>query len=76
MFNNTDNLYCEKVRKDDNIRNTFLQLIRQGTGYTETAEISDDVDWKKVKALAEKQGLSAIVLDGIEQLSESQRPPK
>ena len=34
------------------------------------------VDWSELKVLAEKQGLSAIVLDGIERLPELQRPPK
>ena len=34
------------------------------------------VDWGELKDLAEKQGLSAIALDGIEILSEGQRPPK
>lgn len=34
------------------------------------------VDWSEMKVLAEKQGLGAVVLDGIERLPEQQRPPK
>lgn len=38
--------------------------------------MSDSLDWNELKDLAVKQGLSAIVLDGIESLPEQQRPPK
>lgn len=34
------------------------------------------VNWNELKAQAEQQGLSAVVLDGIERLPEGQRPPK
>ena len=47
------------------VKNTFLSLVRLGIGHD--AQISDDaVDWNVVKSLADKQELSAIVLDGIE----------
>ena len=38
--------------------------------------MSDGVDWNELKDLAEKQGLGAVVLDGVEKLNEQQRPPK
>ena len=44
---------------------SFIQLVRLGIGYTDTTEITDSVDWVEVKTLAEQQGLSAVVLDGI-----------
>ena len=34
------------------------------------------MDWSELKALAERHGLSAVVLDGIGKLPEKQRPPK
>ena len=37
---------------------------------------SKTVDWTAMKALAEEQGLSAVVLDGIEKLSAPARPPQ
>lgn len=37
---------------------------------------SSGFDWTAIKALATRQGLDAIVIDGIERLPESQRPPK
>lgn len=52
----------------------FLSLVRQGIG--NGAAISEAVDWQDVKALADKQGLAAIVVDGIEQLPDTKRPPK
>ena len=64
-----------------NATNTFLHIIRLGIG-TETLESSkiftmpEHVDWNDIQALAEKQGLAAIFLDGINQLPLSQRPPK
>ena len=66
----------------------FFDLVRLGIG-TEavsvfqffdkrsgTAERQDSIDWSAVKNLAEQQGLSAVVLDGIDKLTEQQRPPK
>ena len=49
----------------------FLSLVRLGIGHGTvngsrfTFNGSDSVDWMAVKSLAEKQGLSAIVLDGL-----------
>lgn len=46
----------------------FLALVRIGIG-KETAPCSTfqvPIDWQEVNGLAEKQGLSAVVLDGIE----------
>ena len=58
---------------------TFLLLIRLGIGNTNTIGFSglpNVVDWSGLKALAEKQGLSAVVLDGIEKLPSESRPPQ
>lgn len=48
-----------------NLHESFIQLVRLGIGYTDTTD-ADSVDWVEVKTLAEQQGLSAVVLDGIE----------
>lgn len=45
----------------------LLALIRLGIGHLATVE-AEVIDWNYVKALAEEQGLSAVVLDGIEEL--------
>lgn len=52
----------------------FLSLVRQGIG--NGTVIPDVVDWQAIKALADKQGLTAIIVDGIEQLPETNRPPQ
>lgn len=63
------------------VTKTFLYIIRLGIG-SETPESSKDftmpehVDWNDIQALAERQGLSAVFLDGINQLPQSHRPPK
>lgn len=59
----------------------FIQLIRLGTGHSESIEATNDEGWEEVKILAEQQGLSAIMLDGIERLKSSkvqdvQGPPQ
>ena len=33
-------------------------------------------DWQTIKALADKQGLTAVIVDGIEKLPDTKRPPK
>ena len=57
------------------IRESLFQLVRLGIGQHATARLAD-VDWQEVKDLAVKQGLGAVVLDGIEKLPEKQRLPK
>lgn len=58
------------------LQSSFLGLVRLGIGASKDASIPEDIDWGKLKALAEEQGLPAIVLDGIEELPDSQRPPQ
>lgn len=45
----------------------IFSLIRLGIGHT-SLPLSDSIDWAAIQVLAEKQGLSGIVLDGIEEL--------
>lgn len=56
----------------------FLQLIRAGIGQREPNldGLAQPIDWLALQALAEKQGLSAIVLDGVEKLPLEKRPQK
>lgn len=58
------------------LKDTFLALARLGIGVSGDTTISKDIDWVQLKALTEQQGLSAIVLDGIEKLPLSYRPPQ
>ena len=54
---------------------SFLSLVRLGIGH-KIGSFPKIVDWPGIQALAERQGLYAIVLDGIENLPESSRPPQ
>ena len=56
------------------MKDVFLNLIRIGIGKPE--EIQENIDWTAIKAIAEQQGLSAFVLDGIEKLQGEFLPPK
>ena len=58
------------------IHDSFLQLVRLGIGASNTVSISGQIDWPSLQALADQQGLSAVVLDGVECLPDSQRPPQ
>ena len=51
---------------DTNIHETFLQLVRLGIGTSKDAKIPNEVDWVALKALADAQGLTAVVLDGLD----------
>lgn len=57
------------------MKRVFLQLVRFGIGYPGDV-LCEAVDWNELWALAERQGLSAVILDGIERLPDTQRPPK
>ena len=56
----------------------FLTLVRMGLGLNTARQdvFPAQVDWEAIKALADEQGLSAVVLDGIERLPEEKRPPR
>lgn len=58
------------------LNSSFLTLVRLGIESSKDANIPNDVDWNELRVLAERHGLSAIVLDGIEKLPDGQRPPK
>lgn len=53
----------------------FLALVRAGIGHVVAYPLSD-IDWPTVRTLAEQQGLYAVVLDGIEKLPITLRPPQ
>lgn len=58
------------------IEDTFLHIVRLGIGTADRVTFPEKINWSEIEALAEKQGLSAIIVDGIEKLPESIRPPK
>ena len=45
----------------------LFALTRLGIGHAASVE-TENINWKEIKALAHAQGLSAVVLDGIEKL--------
>ena len=53
--------------------NAFLSLVRLGIGHPINTTIKEN-DWDWIRDCAEKQGLSAVVLDGIEKLPDELRP--
>jgi len=50
------------------MENVFLSLVRLGIGTSSTVSLPERINWDEIQALASRQGLSAIVLDGIEEL--------
>lgn len=60
--------------KSNNCR-ALLGLIRLGIGHPCT-NMPEEVDWDTLQALATEQGLSGIVVDGLEKLPAEQKPPK
>lgn len=62
----------------DVLQKAFLALVRMGLGLGagNLDVFKNHVNWVAIQALAEKQMLSAVVLDGIERLPAEMRPPK
>ena len=56
-------------------KESFLQIVRLGIGHS-ADYISGEIDWANIQAIAEQQGLYAVVLDGVEKLPATQRPPQ
>lgn len=57
-------------------KKTFLTLVRLGVGSINEESIPENVEWEELEALALQQGLSALIVDGIEKLPDNKRPPK
>ena len=57
---------------------TFFKLIRLGIGNDSVGCVGgvSDIDWNALEALAAQHGLSAILVDGVERLTDGKRPPK
>lgn len=58
------------------ILRVFIQLVRLGIGISDEPNMVLKTDWESLMVIATQQGLSAIVLDGIERLPDESRPPK
>lgn len=54
----------------------FLSLIRLGIGKAMALTVPEQIDWNALEDLAVRQGLSAILVDGIGCLPANKRPPK
>ena len=52
---------------------SFLSFVRLGIGLPLRA-IPEAVDWNSLRKLAEKHGLAAVVLDGIDKIPLERRP--
>ena len=57
------------------VKDNIVSLIRLGLGYQ--TELKEQIlDWPAIQTLAINQGVLGIVMDGIERLSDPERPPK
>ena len=57
------------------LRESFLAIIRMGIGH-DISIPPNNIDWRTIESLAVQQGLLAIVVDGVDRIPVSQRPPK
>lgn len=55
-------------------KESFLCLLRIGIGHNSPIPII--ADWNVIETIAAEQGLSAVVVDGLEKLADNQKPPK
>ena len=53
----------------------FLSLVRLGIGHN-AGYLTPISDWSTIETLAEQQGLSAILVDGVEKIQKDKRPPQ
>ena len=53
------------------LKQTFLSLVKLGIGHR--SALFDVDDWQAIKALADEQGLTAVIVDGIEKLPDTKR---
>lgn len=58
------------------MENTFLMLVRLGIGRINSIVFTGKEEWNEIEALACQSGLFSVVVDGVERLPETIRPPK
>ena len=58
---------------NSNLNESFLLLVRLGIGH-DANPLSEWFNWETIKKIADEQGLTAIVLDGIDKLPSDNRP--
>ena len=58
------------------MREYFLSLIKLGIGTENVVSLPKLIDWDSIESFASRQGISAILVDGVEKLPEDRRPPK
>ena len=61
---------------ESSLREYFLAIVRLGIGHQSRYSTPQKIDWKALETLAENQGLSAVMVDGVEKQPENERPPK
>ncbi len=54
---------------------TFLEIVRLGLGRAGRV-LPSHINWTAIETLAEQQGLSAVLVDGVERLPGDKRPPQ
>lgn len=68
----------QSLGEDNNKMNSseiLLNLVRLGIG-NYSNELPLDIDWQSIQVIAKQQGLMGVIIDGIERLPDSKRPPK
>ena len=58
------------------IQEFFFHLLRLGIGAESEMVVPERIDWPALHVLAERQGLLAVVMDGIDKIPTSSRPQK
>ena len=54
----------------------FLALVRLGIGNAATEKLPDNIDWDVIEAFAKRHGLLGVLVDGVNRLPQSNRPPQ
>jgi hypothetical protein len=60
---------------DRSAEGVFLQLVKLGIGTSSEASLPKYSNRDSIESHSKKQGLFAVVFDGVEQLPQTSRPP-
>ena len=58
------------------MKEAFLALVRLGIGNAATEKLPDNINWNAIEALAKQHGLLGVLVDGIQKLPQTNRPPQ
>lgn len=62
--------------ENSQLKNILFELVRLGIGNASMFSFPKDIDWNSIETIAKQQELLGVLVDGVQKLPQSNRPPQ